>query len=156
VARWLLPLLSFAALAVPASTDAKRCGKSGKTVARLAATRIFAKHHSYYGCQRGRTRFLWSGRHTADEEISFGAPHAAGRWLAFVDYYCTQHDGYHVATVVRVDLRGRRTDRLPALTASPQPHVRPRVISLAVAADGAVAWTAELGATVERHAAPAL
>jgi hypothetical protein len=156
VVRWLLPLLSLAALAGPASADAKHCGKSGKTVATLRATRIFAKHHNYYACQRGRTRFLWSGRHSADEEISFGAPHAAGRWLAFVDYYCTLHDGYHVATIVRVDLRGHRTDRQPALTAPPQPHVRPRVTSLSVSSDGGAAWTAELGATVERQTAPAL
>jgi len=74
VARWLLPLLSVAALAVPATAEAKRCGKPGKTIAKLGATRVFAKHHSYYACQRGRTRFLWSGRHTADEEISFGDP----------------------------------------------------------------------------------
>ena len=48
--RWLLPLLSLAALTVPASADAKRCGKPGKTVAKLGATRVFAKHHSYYAC----------------------------------------------------------------------------------------------------------
>jgi hypothetical protein len=143
-------------LAAPASAEAKRCGTPGKTVAKLGATRVFAQHHNYYACQRGRTRFLWSGRHTADEEISFGAPQAAGRWLAFVDYYCTLHDGYHVATIVRVDLRGRRRDRQPALAAPPQAHVRPRVTSLSLAPDGAVAWTAELGAIVERHTAPAL
>jgi hypothetical protein len=34
--------------------------------------------------------------------------------------------------------------------------VRPRVTSLSLAPDGAVAWTAELGAVVERHAAPGL
>src|ERR671934_281622 len=78
----------------------------------------------------------------ADEEVSFGDPRAAGRWLAFVDYYCTLSDGYHVATIVRVDLSGRRSDRTPALSASPQPHVRPRVTSLSLARDGAVAWTA--------------
>jgi hypothetical protein len=156
VVRWLLPLLSLVALTVPASADAKRCGKPGKTVAKLGATRVFAKHHSYYACQRGRTRFLWSGRHTADEEISFGDPRVAGRFIAFVDYYCTLSDGYHVATIVRMDLRGRRTDRTPALAAPPQPHVRPRVTSLSLAPDGAVAWTAELGAVVERHAAPGL
>ena len=63
--RWLLPLLSLARAGRPAaSADAKRCGTPGKTVAKLGATRVFAKHHSYYACQRGRTRFLWSGRHT--------------------------------------------------------------------------------------------
>ena len=159
MARWLLPLLS-AAVAVAAPADAaakKRCGTPGKTVARLAAdTRLFAKNHNYYACQRGRTRFLWSGRHTDDEEISFGDPRVAGRWLAFVDYYCTLSDGYHVATIVRVDLRGRRTERAPALDAAPQPHVRPRVTGLSLTPDGAATWTAELGAVVEHHTAPAL
>jgi hypothetical protein len=158
MARWLPALLSAVALlALAAPADAKRrCTAKGKTVARLPATRVFAKNHAYYACQRGRTRFLWSGRHTPDEEISFAEPRGAGRWLAFVDYYCTLSDGYHVATVVRVDMRGRRTDRQPALTAQPQPHVRPRVTSLSLAPDGAVAWTAELGALVERHTAAAL
>jgi hypothetical protein len=157
VVRWLPALLS-AALLLPAADAAarKRCGKPGKTVARLGSTRVFAKDHNYYACRQGRTRFLWSGRHTPDEEISFGDPQAAGRWLAFVDYYCTLSDGYHVATIVRVDLRGRRTDRTPALTAPPQPHVRPRVTGLSLGPDGAVAWTAELGPVVERHTAPAL
>jgi hypothetical protein len=158
MARWPLALLSAAAVLAPAApADAKRrCTAEGRTIARLPATRVFAKNHAYYACQRGRTRFLWSGRHTPDEEISFAEPRAAGRWIAFVDYYCTPGNGYHVATIVRVDLRGRRTDRQPALTAPPQIHVRPRVTSLSLGPDGAAAWTAELGAVMERHTAAAL
>jgi hypothetical protein len=156
VVRWLLPLLSAFLLLPLADAEAKRrCGSPGKTVARLGSTRVFAQHHNYYACRAGHTRFLWSGRHTADEEVSFGDPRAAGHWLAFVDYYCTLSDGYHVATIVRVDLSGRRSDRTLALSAPPQPHVRPRVTSLSLAPDGAVAWTAELGAILEHHAAPA-
>jgi hypothetical protein len=158
VARWLPALLSLVAvlaLATPAEAK-RRCTSTGKTVARLPATRVFAKNHAYYACQRGRTRFLWSGRHTPDEEISFAEPRAAGRWLAFVDYYCTLHDGFHIATIVRVDMRGRRSDRQPALTAPPQPHNRPRVTSLSLAPNGSVTWSAELGALVEQHTAPAL
>jgi len=144
-------------VAAPADAAArKRCGKPGRTVAQVHATRVYAQHHNYYACQRGRTRFLWSGRHTADEEISFGDPRVSGRFIAFVDYYCTLSDGYHVATIVRMDLRGRRTDRTPALTTAPVPHVRPRVTSLSLAPDGAAAWTAELGGVVERHVTPAL
>jgi hypothetical protein len=156
VVRWLLPLLSAFLLLPLADAGAKRrCGSPGQTVVRLGSTRVFSQHHNYYACRGGHTRFLWSGRQTADEEVSFGDPRAAGRWLAFVDYYCTLSDGYHVATIVRVDLSGRRSDRTPALSASPQPHVRPRVTSLSLARDGAVAWTAELGAILEHHAAPA-
>jgi hypothetical protein len=157
VVRWLPALLSALVLLAPVdAAAARRCKKVGKTVVTLGSTRVFAQHHAYYACRAGRTRFLWSGRHTPDEEISFAEPRAAGRWLAFVDYYCTLHDGYHVATIVRVDMGGRRTDRQPALTAPPQPHVRPRVTSLSLARDGAVTWTAELGALVEQHTAPAL
>jgi hypothetical protein len=157
MARWLPALLSAlllgSLLAAPAEAK-RRCGSVGKTVARLGATRVYAKDHKYYACQRGRTRFLWSGVHTPDEEISFGDPRASGRWLAFVDYYCTLSDGYHVATIVRVDMRGRRRDRIPALQTPPRAHVRPRVTRLDLAADGGVAWTAELGPTVEQHTAP--
>ncbi len=154
--RWLPALLS-AALLLPVADAAakKRCGTKGKTVEKIGSTRVYAFKHKYYACQRGKTKFLWSGVHTADEEISFGDPRVAGRWLAFVDYYCTLSDGYHVATIVRVDMRGSRRDRLPALTTPPRPHVRPRVTRLELAADGGVAWTAELGPTVEQHAAPA-
>jgi hypothetical protein len=157
VVRWLPALLSALVLLAPIdAAAARRCPKVGKTVAKLGSTRVFAKHHAYYACRTGRTRFLWSGRHTANEEISFAEPRAAGRWLAFVDYYCTLNDGFHIATIVRVDMRGRRTDRQPALTAPPQPHVRPRVTSVSLAPDGSVTWVAELGAVVEQHTAPSL
>jgi hypothetical protein len=155
--RWPLALPSALAavalaFAAPAGAEAKRtCPAVGRTVAKLGATRVFATHHAYYACRSGRSRFLWSGRHTPDEEISFAEPRAAGRWVAFVNYYCTPANGHHVAHVVRVDLRSGRRARFPALDAPRQAHVRPRVPVLTLGAGGALAWTAELGAVVERH-----